>query len=63
MAENTRTRVRAAVSAECTGAVQLDWPEMHARCAGNSTIRIPGVHAPVLTYTCGCTCHNEDGTS
>jgi len=45
------------VSAECTGAVRLDLPQMHARCAGNSTVRVPGVHVPVLTYACGCDCH------
>lgn len=52
--------VQPAVSAECTGARQLDWPEMHARCAGNSVLRVPGVPVPVLTYTCGCTCHRKD---
>lgn len=50
---------KAPASAECTGAVQLDWPEMHRRCAGNTTIRIPSVPIPVLTYRCGCTCHTD----
>jgi hypothetical protein len=56
MAETTRTRA-VPDSPECTGAKQMNWPEMHRRCAGNSVLRIPGVYAPVLTYSCGCTCH------
>lgn len=60
---DTRTAKRQPVSPECTGAEQLDWPEMHARCAGNSAIRIPGVPVPVLTYTCGCTCHTTGAAS
>ena len=49
-------------SVECTGAVQLGWPDQHARCAGNTELRLPTVPVcwpPVQTYRCGCTCHSE----
>lgn len=56
------TKRKAAISGECTAAESMDWPEMHARCAGNSVFRLPGDPpelAPVQTYSCGCTCHTK----
>lgn len=49
------------VSADCTAAVNLDWPEAHKRCMGNGAIYLPGTPdggAPVLPkIPCGCGCH------
>lgn len=49
------------ISAECTAAEQLDWPEQHARCAGNKTLRlstVPSSWPPVQKYRCDCKCHS-----
>ena len=60
VATSTKTRK----SPECTGAGRLNRPEQHARCAGDTELRLPTVPAewpPVLTYRCGCTCHTNQG--
>ncbi len=56
---------RVPLSVWCDAARVLGVPEGHGSCAGNWVHILPTAPewGPLLTYRCGCPCHEEESTT